>query len=232
MSRRPIFARVSARELLRMAAALLLTFVGAATTATAQASAQPAKGTTDSVTRQLFLARTKGSATAPMTVYEMSDFQCPFCRNFALNTFPALEEKYVKTGKIRWVFVNLPLTSLHKNAVAAAEFAMCAAQQKKFWPAHDILYRTQDAWAPLKEPGAFLLTLADSVKLEKAPLLTCLKSEVMQAEVQADAQGANRAGATSTPSFYIEGGILPGAQPLELFTQIFDSIYTAKTGRK
>ncbi len=66
-------------------------------------------------------ARTKGRADAPVTVYEMADFQCPACRLFAVTVLPALDSEYVRTGKVRWVFINLPLTSIHPNAVAAAE---------------------------------------------------------------------------------------------------------------
>jgi protein-disulfide isomerase len=176
-------------------------------------------------------ARSKGSSTAPITVYEMSDFQCPYCRRHAEETFPALEREYIATGKVRWVFVNFPLTSIHANAAAKAEFAMCAARQGKFWPVHDLLFRHQRTWAPLREPGAFLMTLADSVGMSKPDLLGCLQSKVARKEVEADAAGAVRAGAGSTPTFYIEGGLLAGAQPLPVFRQILDSIYAAKTRR-
>ena len=98
-------------------------------------------------------ARSKGSPRAPVTVYEMSDFQCPYCRSFALETFRALEKEYISPGKVRWVFVNFPLTSIHANAVAAAGTALCAGKQDAFWPVHDLLYTYQDTWAPLKEPG-------------------------------------------------------------------------------
>ena len=104
-------------------------------------------------------ARAKGAAAAPITVYEMSDFQCPFCKRHVDETFPVLEKEYVATGKVRWIFINLPLSSIHPNAVAAAEFAMCAARHGKFWPAHDALYRTQAKWAPLKNPAGYLLGL-------------------------------------------------------------------------
>src|SRR5207245_2848170 len=70
-------------------------------------------------------ARTKGSSGAPITVYEMSDFQCPYCREFALNTMPKLERQYIRTGKVRFIYINLPLINVHKNAAAAAQAAMC-----------------------------------------------------------------------------------------------------------
>lgn len=174
-------------------------------------------------------ARTKGGDKAPVTVYEMSDFQCPYCRRFALETFPTLEADYVKTGKVRWVFVNFPLVSIHPNAEPAAEVAMCAARQGKFWPVHDLLYRNQPTWAPLKEPAEFLLTLADSAALDRTALQSCLSAGTTRPEVESDAQAAVKAGARSTPSFYIEGGMMTGAYPVDVFRPILDSIYTAKT---
>ncbi len=175
--------------------------------------------------------RTKGSASAPVTVYEMSDFQCPYCRRFAMETFPAIEREYIATGKVRWVFVNFPLTSIHPNAVPAAEVALCAGRQNAFWPVHDLLFRYQDTWAPLKEPAEFLLSLADSVGIAKPDLLACVQAPATRAEVQAEAEGSERSGATSTPSFYIEGGLLVGAHPLPVFREVLDSVVGAKRGR-
>jgi protein-disulfide isomerase len=199
-----------------MVGAILLTMVPLARLAGQAAASDPLAG------------RIKGSPAAPVTVYEMSDFQCPYCRQFALETFPALDSAYVATGKVRWAFINFPLTSIHQNAAAAAEIALCAAKQDKFWPVHDLLYRHQDVWAPLKEPAAFLLSLADSARLSKPALLACAKAQSTDSEVRADAEGAHRTGAGSTPSFYIEGGLLVGAQPLPVFRQVLDSVYASK----
>src|SRR3989442_11886669 len=115
-------------------------------------------------------ARTKGRPGAPVTVYEMSDFQCPYCRAFALATLPLLEREYVTTGKVRFVYINLPLPSLHANATAAAEAALCAARQHKFWPMHDLLFRHQDGWAKLADPRPMLLALGDSAGAGHPPL--------------------------------------------------------------
>jgi protein-disulfide isomerase len=176
-------------------------------------------------------SRSMGSPNAPITVYEMSDFQCPYCRRHALETFPTLEREYVATGKVRWVFLNFPLTSLHPNAAAAAQFAMCAANAGKFWPVHDLLYRNQEVWAPLKDPAPFLLTLADSAGIPRATMLQCLASPAARQAVEADAAGAARAGAARTPSFYVEGGMIEGAYPIAVFRQVLDSIYKVKTGK-
>jgi protein-disulfide isomerase len=176
-------------------------------------------------------SRSKGSAKAPVTVYEMSDFQCPYCKKFALETFPQLERDYVATGKVRWVFINFPLTSVHAHASAAAELAVCAAKQRGFWRVHDLLFQHQEIWAPLKEAGPFLVSLADSAGLSKKILLACLETPATLNAVQSDAEGAARSGATSTPTFYIEGGLLEGAQPLPVFRQVLDSVYEEKTRR-
>src|SRR5438552_2198548 len=101
-------------------------------------------------------ARSLGRSDAPVTVFELGDFQCPACRQFALTTFGAIKEEYVRTGKVRWVFVNFPLP-MHQNAVAAAEVAMCAARQGRFWDMHDALYQRQPAWGELAAPGPDLL---------------------------------------------------------------------------
>ena len=177
-------------------------------------------------------SRSKGSPNAPVTVYEMSDFQCPYCGQFALNTFPQLERDYIRSGKVRWIFINFPLTSIHAHASAAAELALCAAKQQGFWPVHDLLFKHQKAWAPLKEAGPFFVSLVDSAGLSRPAMLSCLESPETVNSVRADAEGAARSGATSTPTFYIEGGLLEGAQPLNLFRQVLDSVYAAKTAGK
>ncbi len=206
------------RHAAALATALLLAVGG-------QAAAQQQPSSTATITRA------KGSAAAPVTVYEMSDFQCPYCRRFALETFRAIEEEYISPGKVRWVFVNFPLTSIHANAVAAAATAVCAARQGAFWPMHDLIYQYQEIWSPLKEPGPFFVSLADSVGISKAKLVECVKSPATEAEIRYEAEGAERAGAGSTPTFYIEGGLLTGAHPLPVFRQVLDSVLATKASR-
>jgi protein-disulfide isomerase len=173
-------------------------------------------------------SRTKGSPTAPVTVYEMSDFQCPYCKRHADQTFPLLEREYIATGKVRWIFINYPL-SIHPNAPPAAEFAMCAAREGNFWPAHDLLFRHQKIWAELGNPGAYFLGLGDSLRLPRDRLRGCLQTGATREEIRDDAAGAVKSGASSTPTFYIEGGLLVGALPAEIWRPILDSVYQAKT---
>ena len=175
-------------------------------------------------------ARSKGSAQAPVTVYEMADFQCPVCRMFVVTVFPTIEREFIQTGKVRWVFINLPLTSIHANAAIAAEVAMCAARQGRFWPIHDALYQQQDDWAKLPEPRDKLIVIAQRAGVDRKKLLACLQSGEARKEVEADTQRAMRSGAHATPSFYIEGGLLEGAPYTpDPMRQLLDSIYTART---
>jgi protein-disulfide isomerase len=178
------------------------------------------------------VARSKGSPTAPVTVYEMSDFQCPYCKRFAEETFPEIERRYITPGKVRWVYINFPLTHLHPHAVPAGELALCAARQNAFWRVHDLLFQYQETWAPLKEAGPFFMSLADSAKLSKKAMLSCLEDPETRKSLQAEAEGAERAGASSTPAFYIEGGIMEGALPLKVFQRVLDSVYAVKKGGK
>jgi protein-disulfide isomerase len=189
-------------------------------------------GAAQSTSADALASRSKGSAKAPVTVYEMSDFQCPYCRRFAQETFPELERRYIATGKVRWVFINFPLTDIHPHAAPAAELALCAAKQGGFWKVHDLLYQYQNKWAPLKEAGPFFMSLADSAGLSRKPLLACLQAPETRKDLQLEAEGAQRAGATSTPTFYIEGGLMSGALPVEVFRGVLDSIYAVKTGGK
>ena len=135
----------------------------------------------------------------------MSDFQCPYCRTFALTTFPEIDSLYIATGKVRWAFVNFPLTSVHDNALAAAEVGLCAARQKAFWRVHDLLYQHQDVWAPLKQPEAFFLTLADSAKISRPALLACVQAPATREMLRQEAEGATRSGADSTPKLLYRG---------------------------
>jgi len=175
-------------------------------------------------------ARSKGAPTAPVTVYEMADFQCPACRMFAVTVLPTIDSEFVQTGKVRWVFINLPLTSIHPNAVAAATVAMCAARQGRFWPTHDALYKQQDDWAKLAEPRSTLVKIAQRAGVDRTKLLGCLNDDSVRREIDLDAQRATRSGAHATPSFYIEGGLLEGAPYTpDPMRHLLDSIYAVRT---
>jgi protein-disulfide isomerase len=175
--------------------------------------------------------RTKGDSAAPIRIIELSDFQCPWCRKFAVETLPYLEREYIATGKAQLLFINLPIVSNHPNAPAAHEFAMCAASQGQFWPVHDLLFRHQDAWNRLDHPSSYFMSLADSVSLSRADLDNCLNNGAMRPLVTADVNTAVRGGINGTPTFLIEGGLIRGAPDIGDLRMILDSIYTTKTSQ-
>lgn len=221
---------MSRRTLIGLGSVLLLLAVGGLAAARIRGSEPAGGGQQEDF---LIAQRTKGAATAPLTVYEMSDFQCPYCRRHAVETFPAIEKEFIVTGKVRWIFLQFPLTQIHANALPAAEFSMCAARAGKFWPVHDLLFLHQEKWAPLKDPAPFLLSLADSTGLSRDEMTQCLARKEMRALVQGEAEGAAQAGVRSTPTVYIEGaGLLGGAYPIEVYRGLLDSLWRDRTAAK
>jgi protein-disulfide isomerase len=168
------------------------------------------------------LARIQGSSSAPVWVIEVSDFQCPFCKQWHDETYQKLRDEFVKTGKIRLAYINFPLNQ-HVNAWPAAEAAMCAGAQGKFWEMHDALFINQKKWEQLTSPAPFFDSLARATGLNVPQWQQCLKSGKMRPWIQADYDRAQAAGAASTPTFIIGDKMLTGAQPIENFRSAIDS---------
>jgi protein-disulfide isomerase len=172
----------------------------------------------------------KGDPNAPVTVVEFSDFQCPFCARFFIQTLPALQENYIDTGKIKLVYKDFPLDSLHPNARRAHIAAECADEQGKFWDYHDVLFEKQSEWNRLSSAdlSSQLNQYATSMGLESANFNSCLSSQSVRDEVNADFLQAASYGATGTPTFFIgnekNGFIkLVGAQPYAAFQAAIDA---------
>jgi len=172
----------------------------------------------------------KGDPNAPVTVVEFSDFQCPFCSRFFTQTLPALQENYIDTGKIKLVYKDLPLDSLHPNARPAHIAAECADEQGKFWDYHDVLFEKQSEWNRLSSAdlSSQLTQYATSMGLNSVSFESCLSSPSIADEVNADLLQAASYGATGTPTFFIgnekNGFIkLVGAQPYAAFQAAIDA---------
>src|SRR6266550_9370374 len=197
---------------------------GAETTTVVRAetvsAAKPAP--TDSNITRADLARIQGSASAPVWVIEVSDFQCPYCKQWHDQTYAAFRDQYVNTGKVRLAYVNFPLSS-HAHAWPAAESAMCAGAQGKFWQMHDALFITQNKWEAMSSPAVMFDSLAQSNGLDMKRWRACVSSGEMKPLIEADHDRASRAGATATPSFMIGDKILTGAQPLDELRKAIDS---------
>jgi protein-disulfide isomerase len=166
----------------------------------------------------------RGPKDAPVTIIEFSDFQCPFCKN-ATTTVKQVLDKY--PDKVRLVFRDYPLASIHPLAPKAHEAARCAADQGKFWEYHDVLFERSPKLSPQE-----LKQYAQDLKLDEAAFAQCLDSGKYTAEVEKDTQEGMGLGLTGTPSFYINGRQLVGAQPITAFQKIIDAELAKKTTAK
>jgi len=156
-----------------------------------------------------------GPKDAPIVIVEFSDFQCPYCKRFFDETYKQLLADY--PGKIRFVFRHLPLTSIHPEAYPAAEASMCANEQNSFWEYHDKVFENQD-----KLGRELYLQIANDLNLDKPAFENCINTGKFKAVVQQDSDYAVNLGIQSTPTFFINGLALVGAQPIEAFKQVID----------
>lgn len=168
----------------------------------------------------------RGNATAPVGIIEYSDFECPFCRRFALEVLPQLDASYISKGTVAFEYRHMPLPS-HPAAVDAALAAVCAAQQEKFWPMHDRLFASPST---LSRPE--VRSMATSLGLEDGFLDTCLEGSAKQ-QVSRDMEHATRLGVRSTPTFLIGAreekglrvaGIIVGARSFADFAKLIDPL--------
>lgn len=156
-----------------------------------------------------------GPADAPIVLVEFSDFQCPYCKSFHDETYRDLLAAY--PGKIRFVYRHLPLTSIHPEAFPSAEASMCANEQNVFWKYHEKLFENQDNLG-----RDLYVQIAADLRLDMSMFEECLNAEKYQDLIQQDLEFALNLGVGSTPTFFINGLALVGAQPLETFKQVID----------
>ncbi|MBN1372276.1 MAG: thioredoxin domain-containing protein [Anaerolineaceae bacterium] len=157
-----------------------------------------------------------GPADAPIVIIEYSDYECPYCQKWHNEVWPLLQENY--GDQIRLVYKDYPLASLHAGAIPAAEAANCAGEQDKYWEYNTALFSGQ---YPFNRTG--FETIAQELKLKSAPFTACLDDRRYQSEVEEDqAYADNTFGGLSTPTFFINGLALVGAQPYEIFSQVIE----------
>ena len=172
----------------------------------------------------------RGDPDAPITILEFSDFQCPFCARFHVQTLPLLLEEYIDEGKVNFVYRDFPIQSIHPNALPAAVAAECANEQGKYWEYHDTLFEKQRAWSNLDSDSVIstFSQYATDVGLEQTQFDSCLESGKYLEEVQNDLRDGREYDITGTPGFFIGnediGFVkLNGAQPFDSFKRIIDA---------
>ena len=195
--------------------------------AAGRAGPMPAAGAaTDSLAKIADASRIQGSPTAKVWVIEVSDFQCPYCKQWHDATYQTVLNDYVKTGKVRMAYVNFPL-SIHANAHQAAISAMCVAAQNKFWQMHDALFASQSSWETLADPTAAFDSIAKSVGANEADYHACLSSPAIAALVAGDQERARSGGVVATPSFWVGGKLIEGAIPTDQMKAAIDQALAA-----
>ena len=152
----------------------------------------------------------RGADDAPITIVEFTDYECPFCGRYIRDTYPALLAEY--GDRMKYVVRNFPLSSIHPNARKAAEAAECAFDQGRFWEYHDALFQNQGA---LDVPS--LKAYAEELGLDVETFSTCLDSGAKRDVVAADHRDALAHGVNGTPTFFVNGRMLVGAQQLAAF---------------
>jgi len=179
-------------------------------------------------------APTEGKPNAPVTLVEFTDYECSFCARHVKETYPQLKHDYIETGKVRYVFRNFPLESIHKQSFKAHEAATCAADQGKFWEMHDRLFASQPALTPPQ-----LITYAQAVGLDAEKFQACFNADAHAAQIRKDISDGERAGVTGTPTFFL-GSTTPNsptlkvtntlivAKPYSAFKEAIDALLAAK----
>ena len=154
-----------------------------------------------------------GPENAPVTIVEFSDYECPFCKR-AHPTLKKVLEKYPQ--QVRFVYRNFPL-EMHKNARPAAEAALCAEEQGKFWAYHDLVFESTE---PLS--AETLRKLAEKAGLDLAKFDPCVKEQRFRAKIDADVADGREAKVSGTPAFFVNGIPLSGARSEKEFTDLID----------
>jgi protein-disulfide isomerase len=150
-------------------------------------------------------ATTRTSGKPRVALVEFSDFQCPFCSRYAQGTYQRIQQEFVNTGKVEYVFFNYPLERLHPLALRASEAVECAGEQGKFWEMHDALFQTPSA---LSEEH--FVKQAAVLQLRRPEFQACLGGGSMLSRIRMQGGLADQAGVTSTPTFFIGRLASPG----------------------
>ena len=171
-----------------------------------------------------------GNSNAPITIIEFSDFQCPFCAKFHIQTLPKIMDEYIKDGKVKLVFRDFPIQSIHSNALLASAAAECANEQGKFKEMHDKLFENQNEWNSKNTDNVIILFNQYSLEMEieEEKFDSCLRNGKYVKEIQKDLEDGRAYGISGTPGFFIgndEIGFieLKGAHPFENFKGIIET---------
>ena len=167
-----------------------------------------------------------GNPDAKVLIIEFGDYQCPSCRMFWKDVEPRLKKEYIDTGKAKLVFRDFPIVQIHPEALLASMAVDCAGEQNKYWEYHDKVFREQynkgDDLVRFK--AADLKKWAKDTKLDQAKFDQCLDSEKYKNEVLKDKADGDAVSVQGTPTFFINGRVIGGAQPYPAFKTLIDDL--------
>jgi protein-disulfide isomerase len=167
-----------------------------------------------------------GDAKAKVLIIEFGDYQCPSCRMFWREVEPRLKKDYIDTGKVKLVFRDFPIVQIHPESILAAMAADCANDQGKYWQYHDKVYREQDKGEDglVRFKPADLKKWARDIGLDAAAFNGCVDSQKYKDEVAKDKADGDAVGIQGTPTFFINGHVIGGAQPYPVFKTLIDDL--------
>jgi protein-disulfide isomerase len=163
-----------------------------------------------------------GSDDAKVTIVEFSDYQCPLCYRFFIQTFEQLKKDYIDTGKVNFVFRDFPLIGKHLQALKAAETANCALDQEKYWEMHELIFTKIQDWSANEKASDLFKTYASDLGLDTVKFNDCLDTDKYVEEIAKDINDGKEYGVRGTPYFYVNGRLIPGAMAYASFKQIIE----------
>ena len=161
----------------------------------------------------------KGEKDAPITIVEFSEYQCPYCKRYVDTTYGLLFEEY--GDKIRYIFHDYPL-SFHPHAQILSEAARCAGDQGKYWEMHDVLFGDDREFIDKTNIDEDLSGFAKEIGIDSAQFNLCLEEGTFTKAVKDDFNLGSSLGVSGTPTFFVNGQMLVGAQPFEAFKALID----------
>ena len=164
----------------------------------------------------------EGSESAPVEITEYADYQCPFCQTFATLQMPTIEERLIRTGRLRWRYRDFPLQQ-HEFARLAAHSAACADEQGKYWEQHDRIYEGQGEWSGGEADDHFR-DYARAVGLDLARYDECMQSGKYAGRIQAGVEEGAKAGVSSTPTLLVGGRLYQGRIDSDAIRRLVDSL--------
>ena len=169
------------------------------------------------------LGHDKGDPKARVYVVEFGDFGCGYCAQFARESWPVIDSLYVRTGKVRWKYVPF-VTGMFKNSREVSEAAECAGEQNAFWKMHDLLYLRRREWMASRAPRDLVGKYVRELGLNEGTFARCSMSTAARRRIVQNDGVAQSLYLRGTPTFFVNGRIIPGAIPLAEFRRILDGI--------